>query len=119
MLAPEGMNAIVFGEKRGRGQESTATQKVYHPEEKDDILPQYSSEFIVYNDSRRYHLISMTASRRQYQNKPQPSVPFPISFPKTIAFIPSAANKQKIKILVHRQCNVRASKNAEQAFSAQ
>ena len=51
MLAPEGMNAIVFGEKRGRGQESTATQKVYHPEEKDDILPQYSSEFIVYNDS--------------------------------------------------------------------
>ena len=78
------MNAIVFGEKRGRGQESTATQKVYHPEEKDDILPQYSSEFIVYNDSWRYHLISMTASRRQYQNKPQPSVPFPISLQRLL-----------------------------------
>ena len=26
-------------------------RKVYHPEEKNDILPQYSSEFIVYNDS--------------------------------------------------------------------
>ena len=39
--------------------------------------------------------------------------------PKTIAFIPSGANKQKIKILAHRQYNVRASKNAEQAFSAQ
>ena len=60
-------------------------RKVYHPEDKNDILPQYSSEFIVYNDSRRYHLISMTASRRQYQNKPQPSVPSPISSPKTIS----------------------------------
>ena len=61
-------------------------RKVYHPEEKDDILPQYSSEFIVYNDSRRYHLISMTASRRQYQNKPQPSVPFPISLQRLFLF---------------------------------
>ena len=39
--------------------------------------------------------------------------------PKTIVFIPSGANKQKIKILAHSQCNVRASKNAEQAFSTQ
>ena len=38
---------------------------------------------------------------------------------KTIAFIPSVANKQKIKILDHCKCNVRASKNAEQAFSTQ
>ena len=44
---------------------------------------------------------------------------FPLSLPKTIAFIPSGANKQKIKILAHSQCNVRASKNAEQAFSTQ
>ena len=28
------------------------------------------------------HLTILTASRRQYQNKPQLSVPFPISFPK-------------------------------------
>ena len=39
--------------------------------------------------------------------------------PKTIVFIPSGANKQKIKILAHSQCNVRTSKNAEQAFSTQ
>ena len=44
------MNEIVFGERRGRG-----------------------------------------------QNKPQPSVPFPISFPKTIAFISSGAKTQKKK----------------------
>ena len=44
---------------------------------------------------------------------------FPLSLPKTIALIPSGANKQKIKILDHRKCNVRASKNAEQAFSTQ
>ena len=43
----------------------------------------------------------------------------PFSPPKTIAFIPSGANKQKIKILAHSQCNVRASKNTEQAFSTQ
>ena len=42
----------------------------------------------------------------------------PLSSPKTIAFIPSVANKQKIKILDHYwKCNV-SSKNAEQqAFS--
>ena len=43
----------------------------------------------------------------------------PFSPPKTIVFIPSGANKQKIKILAHSQCNVRTSKNAEQAFSTQ
>ena len=31
----------------------------------------------------------------------------------------SGANKQKIKRIDHRKCNVRASKNAEQAFSTQ
>ena len=41
----------------------------------------------------------------------------PPSLLKTIAFIPSGANKQKIKIIDHCKCNVRASKNAEQAFS--
>ena len=32
--------------------------------------------------------------------------------PKTIAFIPSGANKQKIKRIDHSKCNLRASKNA-------
>ena len=43
----------------------------------------------------------------------------PLSLPKTIAFIPSGAKTQKIKRIDHRKCNVRASKNAEQAFSTQ
>ena len=38
------------------------------------------------------------------------------TFLKTIAFIPSGANKQKIKRIDHSKCNVRASKNAEQAY---
>ena len=44
---------------------------------------------------------------------------FPLSLPKTIAFIPSGAKTQKIKRIDHNKCNVRASKNAEQAFSTQ
>ena len=43
----------------------------------------------------------------------------PYLSPKTIAFIPSGAKTQKIKIIDYSKCNVRASKNAEQAFSTQ
>ena len=43
----------------------------------------------------------------------------PLSLPKTIAFILSGAKTQKIKRIDHSKCNVRASKNAEQAFSTQ
>ena len=43
----------------------------------------------------------------------------PYPAPKTIAFIPSGAKTQKIKRIDHCKCNVRASKNAEQAFSTQ
>ena len=38
---------------------------------------------------------------------------------ETITFIPSGAKIQKIKIIDHCKCNVRVSKNAEQAFSTQ
>jgi hypothetical protein len=31
-------------------------------------------------------------------------------------FIPRGANTQKIKRIDHRKCNVRASKNADQAY---
>ena len=54
----------LWGDKGGYVRSLLLARKVYHPEEKDDILSQYNSEFIVYNDSWRYHLISMTASRR-------------------------------------------------------
>ncbi|MSU82600.1 hypothetical protein FYJ25_09620 [Anaerobutyricum soehngenii] len=43
----------------------------------------------------------------------------PFSPPKTIEFIPSGAKTQKIKRIDHNKCNVRASKNAEKAFSTQ
>ena len=44
----------------------------------------------------------------------------PLLFPKkTIAFIPSGAKTQKIKRIDHCKYNVRASKNAEKAFSTQ
>ena len=43
----------------------------------------------------------------------------PFSPPKSIAFIPSGAKTQKIKRIDDNKCNVRASKNAEQAFSTQ
>ena len=54
----------LWGDKGGYVRSLLLARKVYHPEEKDDILSQYNSEFIVYNDSWRYHLISMTVSRR-------------------------------------------------------
>ena len=56
--------------------------------------------------------IAERVSSRLLTSSPYPS-------PKTIAFIPSGANKQKIKRIDHNKCNVRASKNAEQAFSTQ
>ena len=56
--------------------------------------------------------IAERVSSRLLTSSPYPS-------PKTIAFILSGANKQKIKRIDHCKCNVRASKNAEQAFSTQ
>ena len=88
---------------RGRRQMATATQKVFLP------AMQHMT----------YILKKGAAQWRWHQNKSQPSVPFPISFPKTIGFIPSGAKTQKIKRIDHNKCNVRASKNAEQAFSTQ
>ena len=88
--------------------------------DKNDILRQYNDKFIICSDRAcGIILLSVTASRRQYQNKPRPSDLAPLSPPKTIEFIPSGADKQKIKRIDHNKCNVRASKNAEQAFSTQ
>ena len=54
--------------------------------------------------------IIIDTSRRQYQNKPQPSGLTPSSPQKTILFIPSRTKTQKIKIIDHRNCYVRADK---------
>ena len=45
----------------------------------------YNDKFTMYSDSCDIILSSLTTSRRQYQNKPQPSVTSPISSPKTIS----------------------------------
>ena len=42
----------------------------------------YNDKFTMYSDSCDIILSSLTTSRRQYQNKSQPSVPFPIFLPK-------------------------------------
>ena len=88
--------------------------------EKNDILQQYNDKFIMCSDRAcGIILLSVTASRRQYQNKPRPSDLAPLSPPKTIEFIPSEAKTQKIKRIDYNKCNVGGSKNAEQAFSTQ
>ena len=74
----------------------------------------------MYSDSWRYHLIIIDSIAEAVSEYATIFRPRPLLFPKkTIAFIPSGANKQKIKRIDHSKCNVRASKNAEQAFSTQ
>ena len=85
VLAPHGMNEIVFGERRGgRGQK---------------VVAYYDTVFTMLSRCHRQRSFS--------------------SLLKIIEYIPSGANKQKIKIVAHCNCNVRASKNAEQVFSTQ
>ena len=83
VLAPEGMNSIVSGRDKGkRSERFLLARKIYRQKiifslltsskkksplylshilnislEKNDILLQYSGEFIVYNGSWQYHLI--------------------------------------------------------------
>ena len=76
---------------------------------------QYSGEFIVYQMWDDSHLCRWRAIN-QYQNKPQPSVPFPISFPKTIVFIPSGAKTQKKEILPYPRCGFGACLRCGRAF---
>ena len=52
-----GVNAIVFGEIKGRGQKTTACSEGISFRRENDILQQYNDEFIMYSDSLRYHLI--------------------------------------------------------------
>ena len=87
--------------------------------EKNDILRQYNDKFIMRSDRAcDIILLSVTASRniRISHNLLSPS---PFFYLNTIVFIPSGAKTQKTKRIDHHKCNVRASKNAEQAFSTQ
>ena len=100
------MNAIVFERNKVESSEGScllwdahhATHNIRF--EKNDILWQHNDKFIICNNNLRYHLIIIETR-------------------KNISFIPSGAKTQKIKRINHRKCNVRASKNAEQAFSTQ
>ena len=82
-LAPEGMNLIVFGEMKGEKSEDYCLLERYTIQKRKMI---YCHNIVV---NLSYTMIAddiilsaLTASWRQYQNKPRPSVPFPISFPK-------------------------------------
>ena len=73
--------------------------------DKNDISRQYNDKFIMYSDRAcGIILSSLTASRRQYQNKPRPSDLFPLSLPNTIKFIPSGAKTQKKEIIPYPRC---------------
>ncbi|MFR2241123.1 MAG: hypothetical protein ACLS67_08015 [Anaerobutyricum soehngenii] len=93
-------------------------------EERDQKADAYSKSilsrrlFSLFNEQKNKGGLTLGFAK-QYQNKPRPSALFSLSSLNTIAFIPSGANKQKIKRIDHCKCNVRASKNAEQAFSTQ
>ena len=88
--------------------------------ETNDISRQYNDKFIMYSDRAcGIILSSLTASRRQYQNKPRPSDLSHLIPPKNYWIHSRGAKIQKIKRIDHSKCNVRASKNAEQAFSTQ
>ena len=58
-----------FGGWGGKGRNLLLARKVYRPEEK-----------MIYCDNI---MINLQSCRRLYRNKPQPSVPFPISFSNT------------------------------------
>ena len=93
-------------------------------EERDQKADAYSKSilsrrlFSLFNEQKNKGGLTLGFAK-QYQNKPRPSALFSLSSLNTIAFIPSGANKQKIKRIDHSKCNVRASKNAGQAFSTQ
>ena len=118
------MNAIVFEERRGRGQKVVAYSDIIFT-----LLNLFQVSLMIrwYRNLSLYIIILSLYCRNisffsSGEISSEQVVDFwtlPFIFPKTIEFIPSGANKQKIKIIDHNKCNVRASKNAEQAFSTQ
>ena len=91
--------------KGGKARNLLLAQKVYRPEdqilsltnskEKEDchftknkvVTFIYNDKFTIYSDSCDIILSSLTASQRQYQNKPRPSDFSPLFLQKTIEFI--------------------------------
>ncbi len=83
VLASEGRNAMVLGRDKGEKSEVFYLLERYIIQKRKMI---YCHNIVV---NLSYTMIAgdiilsaLTASRRQYQNKPQPSVPFPISLLK-------------------------------------
>ena len=79
VLAPRGMNAIVLGDE-GRSQKATATQKVC-------LIGIFTCSHITFPMIYSFYFLCVgftwNEQNRLYRNKPQPSVPFPISFSNT------------------------------------
>ena len=83
VLAPEGMNAIVFGGEGGEIRRLLLAQKIYLLRKMIycyNIMVHLSHTMIAGN----IILSSLTASRKQYQNKPQPSDFSPLIPPKKL-----------------------------------
>ena len=94
-----------LGKSWERNQNTTACSEGISSRRKNDILRQYNDKFIMCSDRAcGIILLSVTASWRQYQNKPRPSDLSPLSLPKTIGFIPSGAKTQKKEILPYPRC---------------
>ncbi|MFR2241241.1 MAG: hypothetical protein ACLS67_08605, partial [Anaerobutyricum soehngenii] len=97
VLAPEGMNAIVFGERRGRNQKTTACSE-------GNLIRSVFS--LIYCDNIMIILLytvitgdiilsSLTSSQRQYQNKPRPSDLSPFSLQKLFhSFLPEPKHRK-------------------------
>ena len=119
-----------LGKKWGRGQKVVAYSDIVNDDTmisptiivyykyKDDffnILENDNLFHFYYSLKRENNLLDTISFRASSRLLISP----PFSPPKSIAFIPSGAKTQKIKRIDDNKCNVRASKNAEQAFSTQ
>ena len=118
------MNAIVFlGKRRGRSRkivaysDTVSAMLIFSSFTDDKMMPQaitLHDKFIIILS--QYIIFLFWRDIFRTSSRLLTSPPYP---QKTIVFIPSGAKTQKIKIIDHNKCNVRASKNAEQAFSTQ
>ena len=69
--------SVFWLQKGGESRRLLLSRKMYYP--KDYFLSLTNSK-----EKGHYHLIILTALRRQYQNKPRPSDLFPLSLPRLL-----------------------------------
>ena len=119
-----------MGKKWGRGQKVVAYSDIVNDDTMISptiiVYYKYKGDFfnILENDNLFHFYYSLKRENNlldtiSFRASSRLLISPPFSPPKTIAFIPSGAKTQKIKRIDDNKCNVRASKNAEQAFSTQ